>query len=181
MPTGILRTRYDNVQVTLHWLTVLIVLYQFGSSLLWEQFARPTRHDLIALHMSFGVLLGLIVAARIVWRFIPGHRVAPAVGGWQETASVVVHYGLYALLIAQFVLGFVLRYSEARPMSFFFLDIPSPVSERAPRAVHHQIGEVHEWVGYVIVALAAGHAAMALYHRFIVRDGVLQRMLPHRG
>ena len=180
MPAGTLRTRYDNVQVTLHWLTVLIVLYQFVSSLVWEEFARPTRHDLIGLHMSLGTLLGLIVLARLVWRFLPGHRVAPAVGGWQRFASVAVHDGLYLLLIAQFALGFVLRYSEARPMAFFFLQIPSPVTERAPRALHHQIGEVHEWVGYVLVALAAAHAAVALYHRFVQRDGVLQRMLPHR-
>ena len=43
------------------------------------------------------------------------------------------------------------------------------------------LGDVHKYTGYVIVATAAGHAAMALFHRFVRHDGVLQRMLPHRG
>jgi cytochrome b561 len=181
MPDAPLRTRYDNVQVTLHWLTVLIVLHQFISSLIWSQFARPTRHEMIVLHMSFGTLLGLIVMARFVWRFMPGHRVAPAIGGWQERASMLVHYGLYAMLAVQFLLGFILRWSGREDMNVFGLLLPSPFETRVSRPLHQQIGEVHEWLGYAIVATAAGHAVMALYHQFIARDGVLTRMLPHRG
>ena len=37
---------------------------------------------------------------------------------------------------------------------------------------------VHRWAGWAITALAALHIAAALQHYFILKDGVLQRMLP---
>jgi cytochrome b561 len=114
MPSPALRSRYDNVQVVLHWITVLLVLFQFFSSLLWPQFHRPTRHLLVNWHMTFGIVLGAVVIARLVWRFLPGNRVAPAVGGIEERLATVVHYALYALLVLQFGLGLVLRWSGRR-------------------------------------------------------------------
>jgi cytochrome b561 len=66
-------------------------------------------------------------------------------------------------------------------MWFFGLSIPSPVAGEVSRATNELIGDVHKYNGYLIVAIAAGHASMALYHRFVRHDAVLQRMLPHRG
>ncbi|MBV8870203.1 MAG: cytochrome b/b6 domain-containing protein, partial [Acetobacteraceae bacterium] len=40
--------------------------------------------------------------------------------------------------------------------------------------------ELHNWVGWTIIALAAGHAAAALFHHFALHDDVLWRMLPGR-
>jgi cytochrome b561 len=159
---------------------VFLVLFQFFSSLLWPAFHRPTRHLLINWHMTFGITLGVVVIVRLVWRFIPGHRVAPAVGGLEERLATGVHYGLYSLLIFQFLLGFVLRWSGAESMWLFGLTIPSPVAGEVSDATNDLIGDVHKYSGYVIVAIAAGHASMALYHRFVLRDGILRRMLPHR-
>jgi cytochrome b561 len=171
------RTRYDPVAMTLHWVTVALVLTQFALAQTWEDFARPTRHLMIVAHMSFGILLAAVVLARIAWRLIPGHQMPPATAGLVELASKAVHWLLYGLLVAEAVLGFVLRWSGAESMSFFGLQIPPPFAP-FPRPLHHQIGEVHEWVGWTIIVLAAGHAAAALYHHFVVRDRVLVRMAP---
>jgi cytochrome b561 len=37
---------------------------------------------------------------------------------------------------------------------------------------------LHELNGWAIVILAAGHAAAALFHHYVLRDPVLSRMLP---
>ena len=174
------RSRYDPVAMSLHWATVLLVLANFALAETWEAFARPTRHLMIATHMSFGILLGAVVIARIVWRLIPGHQMQPAVSGFAELASRAVHWLLYLLLIAQAVLGFVLRWSGGEAMSFFGLQLPSPM-ETVSRATNHEIGEVHENVGWAIVILAAAHAAAALYHHLVVKDDVMRRMLPRRA
>jgi cytochrome b561 len=59
------RTRYDDFAVTLHWLTVPLVLAQFGLTELWDFFPRPTRHVMIVAHTSFGILPALVLVVRI--------------------------------------------------------------------------------------------------------------------
>jgi cytochrome b561 len=173
------RTHYDPVAMGLHWLTVALVLLQFGSAELWGYFPRPTKHVMILGHMSFGILLAAAIVLRIIWRFMPGHRVAPANSGFLEAASKVVHSLLYVLLVTQAVLGFLLRWGGNEAMVFFGLQIPAffPPFEKP---VRHLIGQAHATIGWTIILLAAGHAIAALVHHFILRDNVLRRMLPGR-
>jgi cytochrome b561 len=165
---------YDGVSVTLHWITVALVLIQFGFSKTWHVFSRPIRQEMIMLHMGFGILLGLAVMARIVWRLIPGHRLPPAHSG----ASKAVHYLLYAFILLEFVLGFVLRWSGGEAMIFFGLPIPPMGLPHVSRATNDLVGVIHSLVGWVIIILAAGHALAGVYHHFVVKDGVLARMIP---
>jgi cytochrome b561 len=174
---GATRSRYDGVSVALHWTTVFLVLALFALGELWGYTHRPLRGDLVVLHMSLGMILGVVVAARIIWRLVPGHQVAPAVSGLTERLARLVHWLLYALLIFQSLFGYVVRWSEGKAMSFFGLEIPSPVSP-VSRAAHHQLQELHGWVGWAIVIIALGHAAAALYHHLFLKDRVLARMLP---
>jgi cytochrome b561 len=171
------RTVYDNFSVFLHWLTVLLVVSQFALAETWEWFARPTRHLMIVAHMSFGIILSAVIVIRIVWRLIPGHQISPAVSGWTEMASKAVHYLLYAMLAAEAVLGFVLRWAGDESMSFFGLLLPPPFAPFS-KSAHHLVGELHELNGWAIIILSAGHAAAALYHHYVLRDRVLSRMLP---
>jgi len=46
------------------------------------------------------------------------------------------------------------------------------------RALGHLLGEVHEWLNVLFIAVLVGHVAAALKHHFIDRDDVLRRMLP---
>jgi len=174
-----LRTHYDAVAMFLHWATVALVLAQFALAELWGYFDRPTRHLMIVAHMSFGILLALTVLLRIGWRMVPSHRVRDATSGWNERLARSVHFLLYALLVAQAALGFVLRWSGNEAMSLFGLQIPSPIGPFS-KAAHHQVGELHEWVGWAIITVASGHALAALYHHLVQHDNVLWRMLPGR-
>jgi cytochrome b561 len=174
------RTVYDKFSITLHWLTVLLVLSQFALAETWGWFARPTRHLMIVTHMSFGIILSAVIVIRIAWRLIPGHQMPPAASGPTELAAKAVHYLLYAMLAAEAVLGFVLRWSGNEAMSFFGLMLAPPFAPLSKPA-HHLIGEIHNLNGWGIIILAAGHAAAALYHHYVLRDRVLSRMLPAVG
>lgn len=171
------RTAYDRFSIALHWLTVVLVLAQFATSQIWGFFPRPSRHLLIVTHMSLGMLLAAVIVLRIVWRLSPGHQAPVSSSGWIELAAKAVHYVLYALLVSEAVLGFVLRWSGSESMSFFGLQIPPPFTPFS-KAAHHTVGEAHEFIGWTIIGLAAAHAAAALFHHFVVRDTVLMRMLP---
>ena len=120
-------TNYDNVAVTLHWATALLVVVQFAMAISWDYFAKPTRQGMESVHVSLGVLLASVIVARIVWRLMPGHQRSPIVSGWVKLASKAVHYLLYALLVAQASIGFAWRWAQGHAVRFFGLfAIPGP-------------------------------------------------------
>ncbi len=171
------RTRYDAISIGLHWATAVLVALLFGLAMVWDQFARPTRHQLIVLHLTLGLLLTAVLAWRIVWRLTPGHEVQSAVTGWTERASKAVQVLLYLLLVIQGALGYLARWGGGQAMQFFALQIPPPFPALG-RAATHQLEQVHGWLGWTIIILAVGHAGAALLHHFVLHDQVLSRMLP---
>jgi cytochrome b561 len=172
------KTNYDNVAITLHWLTALLVVVQFALAETWDYFAKPTQERLQSLHVSLGVLLAAVVVTRLIWRWIPGHQRPAIVSGWVKIASKAVHYLLYMLLVVQVGLGFAFRWAQKEPLSFFGLfTIPGPFGAM-DRATRHTLHGLHEKVGWAIVIIAFGHALAALYHHYSLHDRVLGRMLP---
>jgi cytochrome b561 len=170
-------TIYDGVAIALHWATAFLVIANFALAQTWDWFAKPTRGLMEDTHMSFGVLLTLVVVARIVWRLMPGHQVSSLEAGWMRLASKATHYLLYVLLVAEAGLGFAFRWGAGRPMEFFGAGIPPLIGEMA-RPLRRELREFHEWIGWAIIAVALLHALAALYHHYVLKDRVLRRMLP---
>jgi cytochrome b561 len=170
-------TTYDNVAIALHWITAVLVLVQFVSAITWDYFSKPTQESMQSLHVSLGVLLTVVIIVRIVWRLMPGHQVSSLEVGPVRLASKGVHYLLYLLLIAQATTGFLFRWAQGHPVEFFGIGIPSPFGA-FDKATRHQLHGIHEKVGWGIVIVAFGHALAALYHRYVLKDRVLGRMLP---
>jgi cytochrome b561 len=172
------KTNYDNVAITLHWLTALLVVVQFALAVTWDEFPRDTRENLQGVHVSLRVLLTAVVVARIAWRLMPGHQRPAIVSGWVKLASQAVHYLLYVLLVVQAGLGFAWRWGQGHDVAFFGLfAIPGPYGALA-RPTRHLLAEFHEKVGWAIVIIAFGHALAALYHHYRLHDRVLGRMFP---
>ena len=174
-------TNYDNVAVALHWLTALLVVVQFVSGITWDYFTHATAETMQSLHVSLGVVFTAAVAARLIWRWMPGHQVSSLEVGWMRIASKGVHYLLYLLLLVQAGLGFAFRWAQGHPVGFFGLfAIPSPLGV-VEKATRHTLHDLHEKAGWLIVIIALGHALAALYHHYVVKDRVLLRMLPRSG
>ena len=171
-------TDYDNVAITLHWLTAVLVVIQFALAMIWDDFPKPTQEAMQSVHVSLGILLTAVILMRIVWRLIPGHQVPSLDVGWLRLASKGVQYLLYLLLVAQATTGFLFRWSQGHPVSFFGLfEIPSPFAA-LDRGARQQFHGLHEKIGWAIVIIAFAHALAALYHHYGLKDRVLMRMLP---
>jgi cytochrome b561 len=174
-------TRYDRMTMSLHWLTAALVIFLFSSALIWDELAKgtPLRKGLQSVHISCGILLAVIVIARLLWRLTRG-RTLPAVNqGVMNIAAKTAHLALYLLLLGQIVLGFLFRWAQAEPFNFFGLfDVPSLMTfDKSMKSV---FGGLHENVAWAIIILAGLHAVMALVHHYGLRDGTLRRMLPGR-
>ena len=168
---------YDGVAIALHWTTAALVIANFALAQTWDWFPKPTRELMENTHMSFGVVLTIVIFARLAWRFIPGHQVASLEAGWMKVASKATHLLLYVMLVTEAGLGFAFRWGAGRPMAFFGLGIPPLIGELG-KALRHSLRDIHEWNGWAIIVLAGLHAAAALYHHYVLKDRVLARMLP---
>lgn len=173
--------RYDRATIGFHWLTAALVLVLFGSSLLWNYAPRSWGlRWLEGAHVSLGIALAAVLVARLIWRLVAGRKLAAAGDRVSALASRAVHGLLYALLAAQVVLGFGLRWLQGETFSFFGLfSIPSLIDSN--RELAHQFEQVHNLTAWAMIYLIAGHAGAALIHRYLLKDGVLQRMLPIAG
>ncbi len=171
--------RYGGIAQALHWLTALVVLVAFiygpGGS---EQRVYSTARDFDRqLHETLGLTVFALVLLRVLWRLVDRRPAPPIVARWMDIASKAVQSGLYVLLFALPITAITGAWLEGHPLTLL------AGIEIAPRlGLAHDLGatiaRVHTWLGDAIMWLAGFHALAALYHHFIVGDGVLVSMLP---
>lgn len=170
-------SRYDRTTITLHWLTAGLVVTLFLLAEGWGFVPRDIRKAGQSLHISLGILLAAVLVARLAWRGSAGRRLPPANTGLLHLAAKAAHHVLYLLLAAQVTLGFVFRWAQGEPFAFFGLFAVPPAFTPDPDLAN-RIGGLHNLVAWTIIVLAGLHAAAALIHHYVLRDGVLRRMLP---
>jgi cytochrome b561 len=177
-PVSPTATRYDPTTMLFHWATALLVVGNWLGAQTIDWFPRgPLRVDARSVHITVGVLLTLLLLGRVVWRLTAGRRLPLADHGALNIVAKGTHYLLYALLFAMVGLGLVLTWSRGDSIFNLF---SLPALDPGNKALVDQVEGLHNTVGYCILALAGLHAAAALFHRFVWRDGVLARMLPGR-
>jgi cytochrome b561 len=170
-------TRYDRRTIAFHWLTAFLVAFQWGGAQMIDWFPRGLpRIEARSVHIVTGVALAVIIVVRLVWRLTRGRRLPPAGEGVVQHASHAVHWAMYLLLGAMSIVGVSLAW--VRGDSLFGL-LTIPAFDPGNRALVHSVQEIHETVGWIILTVAGLHAAAALVHHFVLKDGVLLRMSPH--
>lgn len=171
---------YTGTAKALHWLVFALLIVQFAIAWTMPHIGRNTPLTaLISLHFSVGVLIFLVIIIRLAWRMThPEPRPEEGVPPWQTTSARIIHWLLYLLLLALPVLGWINASWRGMPVSFFGLFVmPKIVATRG--AGWGWTGDVHALLAtYVLLPLVGLHVAAALYHRFVRRDRVMQRMLP---
>ncbi|MEP7239688.1 MAG: cytochrome b/b6 domain-containing protein [Devosia sp.] len=173
--------RHDAVTIGFHWVTALLVLVLFGTAMAWTYLPREWHlRSLEGVHVSLGIALAVVLVGRLVWRLVAGRRLSAIGTPLTAPLSRLVHWLLYGLLALQVGLGFSLRWLQGEEFSFFGLfSVPSLLA--TSRALAHQIEDLHNLTAWGLVVVAGGHAVAALIHRYLLKDGVLRRMLPIAG
>lgn len=169
--------QHDSLTIALHWLTAVLVILLFLLAETWEFFPKPVRHLLVVAHMSFGFCLAAVFGVRILWRMMPGRRHFNNGPDLTERAAWLMHQLLYILIAAEIILGVFTRWTDNKALSFFGFLMPSPFGP-VSKATGNFVVEIHDLNAWAIIILAGAHAAIALLHHYLLRDGVLRRMLP---
>lgn len=155
------RTGYSGLQITLHWLVAALILATF--------LTHESMHDVFrdrlqngfggigsnTAHIWLGTSVFVLVLVRLIVRIAQGAPEA-ATGGPAILHPLAKwgHWALYGFMILLPLSGAVAWYGGVRPA-----------------------GEAHEVMFNIFMLVVLGHAAMAILHQYLWRDGTLSRMM----
>jgi cytochrome b561 len=150
-------TGYSGLQIGLHWLiAILIVTAWFtgeGAGEAMEVVEDGGTAGFVP-HVAFGLAILALVVVRVLVRLSRGAPAAPgAPGSLSAMAADWGHRLIYLLMIAVPLGG----------IATFFLGL--------------DVGEVHGLAANILMLVVLGHAVMALYHQYVLKDGLLRRMM----
>ena len=177
--TGAPEGCYDRRTILLHWVTAALVGLLWGIGQVIDLFPKGAPKIAVrSVHIVLGLVLGLILLMRIVWRNRSGRRLPPANHGLMGYFARIVHIGLYVGVALVVLLGITNAWARGDSL-FGLLRIP----KLYPDIPHLKptVENLHATFANALMILAAGHALVALVHHFILRDGVLRRMLPRQN
>jgi cytochrome b561 len=125
-----------------------------------------------------GVLTWIVGLARLAWRqnFADLPPFPQSMPKLQQSIAKANEYGLYVLLFVQPITGLGNVLFRGHPFELLVWQVPA-LLEPNP-AIRSLFVLAHEFGARALLALIGLHAGAALFHRLVLRDGVLQRMLP---
>ncbi len=169
-------TRYHPLLVALHWLIALMVIVAlvFGSLRL-TAIPNDDPEKLFALraHMSIGIMVLLLMLVRLATRSFsekPPH--ASTGNALTDRLGVLTHWLFYLLIFAMAGSGIAMASMAGLPAIVFGgsgTPLPEDFSIYPPRIAH---GIIATLIGLLLLL----HVAAALYHQFVLKDGLFSRM-----
>jgi len=150
-------TGYSRIQIALHWGVALLILFAWLSGEGAEEAMELVEDGGVVgfvPHVAIGLAILTLVVARVLVRLSRGAPAAPGVpGSLSVKAADWGHRLLYLLMIAVPLGG----------ISVFFLGL--------------EVGQIHGLAANLLMLVVLGHALMALYHQYVLKDGLLRRMM----
>jgi cytochrome b561 len=168
--------------IAAHWGTVLAIVISviaiYFRDLLED---KVLRQFLLDLHRQLGLLVLIVVPLRLAARWWlgftdhAGHM--PAALRWSAKAC---HVLLYAALVITPILGWGATNAHRTALTFFGM-LPLPNLVAADPDVADALDDYHTWGFYTLAAIVTLHVLAALWHHYVLRDGVLIAMVRRRG
>jgi len=169
-------TQYGLIAQLLHWLIVLLVVYQFVLGLQAEELpVSMARLQMLATHKALGMTVLMLMVVRLLWRVV--NTVPEIPPSRTRRLAQITHFAFYLLLFAVPLSGWMLSSASNLSVSYFRLfTFPDLLGSNEELA--HLLKVIHETLNFSLAAMVLLHVAAALLHQFRFHDPVLRRMLP---
>lgn len=166
--------RYAPAQIALHWLSALLIVGAWTVAQVIYWFPRDLRPAVLAVHLAAGLLFGLVLIVRLAVRAASS---APAAeSGPLGRLATLIHQLLYVLMGGAVVFGIANAWAHGNALFGLAAFLPAPPADH--RTLGWLFSNLHAFAANAVVITAGIHAAAALFHHYILRDGILRRMLP---
>lgn len=157
----------------LHWVSALLLLITW---LLMVVYQYTDTKLYISLHKAFGISVLCWMIARVINRVFIKAPPPVAMPKWQAIISQLNHFALYALLIAMPIAGLLMSVYGGRPVDMFGL-FEIPVFVTPDRSAARFYNDIHtDIIWPMIIAFTLLHIGAALYHQFILKDKLINRI-----
>ena len=177
----------------LHWGIVLLVLIQIPLGFymvdVYETYTETYAENQLPLvlqtnqwHHTIGLLVLLLASLRVSWRLAnPTPGLPMALATYQKWLARATHAFLYLLMFIYPLTGWAAlsAYEGEFPIFFFGWDSMPRIVPQVPEGAtfdYEFFGDIHKnlWrIGGLILGL---HILGALWHQYVAKDGILQRM-----
>jgi cytochrome b561 len=169
--------RYTHGAMVLHWIMAVLIVVVGVLGLLHDSWPRGSQAFWINVHALIGLLVWVLIVVRLWWRRThPPPALPPEVGVLPRQLSSAVHLLLYLLAFITPLVGIVTFIWHGRAFDFGLFRVDFGVHKN--RAIFHPTEEIHGYLAYTLFALIGIHLLTALWHQFVRRDRLLQRMWP---
>jgi cytochrome b561 len=174
--------KYSRSMRILHWVMAVIIIGMIGLGITIMSLPDndPMGDVLLWWHKSFGMLVLLLVGARLLIRF---RSVIPAlprgISQLEARAAHAAHVAMYALMLLVPLTGYAMSSVFTQSDGVFFFGILLPELLPKNDAWFPVLEEAHHFLAFTLLGLVVLHAAGALKHRFLDRgreEDVLSRM-----
>ena len=152
------RSGYSGLQIGLHWVIAVLIVSAWwtgdGARSALDAYEKTAVAPGFVPHVALGLSILALVVLRVIVRLTRGAPEAPGVpGSLAVRAAGWGHLLIYVLMIAVPLGG----------ISAWFLGL--------------ETGDIHALFANVLMVVVLGHTAFALYHQYVVKDGLLRRMM----
>jgi cytochrome b561 len=170
------------VSRALHWLCVLLVVYAAarngGETQALVQPAAMRRET------WFGVVLAIVFAARWLWMYLGpggGSPLSNAAPRWEKLLSRAVHQGMYALVFAMVMSGWLMALWVETDVRMAMANVEG-VLKLAPQGTprFEFLRQLHHQLAHALGVLILVHVVGALRHALVKKEGVFQSMVRWR-
>lgn len=169
-------SRYSSTAITLHWLMAIMIIGNLAGGFLHVFVPKDggQRSLIMSLHKSFGLTIIALSLVRLGWRLA---NPPPPLPGYftrgERLLSTTAHWSFYAAMLALPLSGWVMADHNTRPLGWFGVPVAKfgvgkPAAETA--------GELHELLGWAMLALLALHLLGIIKHKLLDRDNLLPRI-----
>jgi cytochrome b561 len=173
------RGAFDQTTRLMHWFTAGLMLFAFVLAFSIDlATSRASHAAFLQLHRSVGLTVWVVTLFRLAWRHFAKYPEWPSdMTQTMRVAAMASEYALYALLLAQPILGILQTNAHGDHVNLFFIgQLPALIEKNRPLAQELLIA--HKALGFSLLGLIALHVSAALYHHFWRRDDTLTAMLP---
>ena len=169
---------YTRTAVVMHWLIGVLLIAEVAFGFLLDSNAprgKPALAATINLHKPFGVLLLVLIVARIWWRLRHRPPAWPAfMPYWQQAAAEWVHRTMCACMLVAPLVGYIASNFSRHGLMDLGTRIP-PWGPDLPK-VYEVPNRLHDVGAYILAVLVAGHVLIAIKHAWVDRDAMFARI-----
>lgn len=163
----------------LHWLIALLLVGQFAFGWLLEEIPRntPARGWWINQHKSVGLVIGVLILLRIVWRLRHAPPPPLPMPAWQRRAASATHLAMYACMVVMPLSGYLASNFSKHGIKLFNVVKLAPWGSD-DKAIYTLFNQTHQVTAVVFAVLIGVHLLAVAKHVLVDHDRLLARMWP---